>query len=55
MKTVIFRVSVVLPEVEEGNKQDESMCDEMVELAYAGIIDAIKKSGLRINEVIFNY
>ena len=53
MNTAVFRVSVFLPEVEEGNKQDEDMLEEMIELAMQGIEEAIKKSGLKLNEVVF--
>ena len=53
MKTLTFKVSVFLPEVEEGNKQDEDMLEEMIELAMQGIEEAIKESGLKLNEVVF--
>jgi enamine deaminase RidA (YjgF/YER057c/UK114 family) len=53
VKTLTFKVSVFLPEVEEGNKQDEDMLEEMIELAIEGIEEAVKKSGLKLNEVVF--
>jgi hypothetical protein len=53
MKTVVFRVSVVLPEVEEGNRQDEDMLEEMLELVDAGILESVANSGLKLNEVTY--
>jgi hypothetical protein len=54
MKTVVFRVSVILPEAEEGNQQDEDMIEEMLSLVYEGIEDIVKKSGLKLNEVTYD-